>query len=92
MTDVNDGYVDKVESRRRKLYAVAREHGLSREDRLDLAEKFLWCDVESWKDLNDAQISRLLDGFEVHELLTHLADTRLQPSQPEASDPAPTGS
>lgn len=92
MTDVNNDHVDKVESRRRKLYAVAREHGLSREDRLDLAEKFLWCDVESWKDLNDAQISRLLDGFEVHELLSHLKDTAPPRQQPEASDPGSTGS
>jgi hypothetical protein len=71
MSDVNGEMIDKREARRRKLYAIAREHQLTRTDRIDLAEFMLRRDIESWKDLSDGEITRLLDAFEGYELITY---------------------
>lgn len=61
MTDVP---VDTSSDRFRKAHAAADEFGLTREDRLDLAEYLLRRDVRSWKDLTEAQLGRLLDAFD----------------------------
>lgn len=62
--------VDTADARRRKAFMVAQQIGLSRNDRLELAEYILRRDVRSWKDLDDIQISRLLDAMEGFELIT----------------------
>jgi len=91
VSDVNDGYVDKVEARRRKLYLKAREHDLSKSDRIDLAQYFLRRDYTSWKDLSDQEVCRMLDAFEGFELLTFIQGTRheqrpLATFDPESSE------
>jgi hypothetical protein len=61
--------------RRRKAHMMCDKYGFVREDRLELARVLLWRDVESWTDLDDAEISRLLDALEgfafVHWLMTN---------------------
>ncbi len=52
------------EARRRKVLALAREIGLTVDDRMELASALLWRDVVSWADLTDEQVSRLLDALE----------------------------
>lgn len=65
------------EARRRKAYLLAREIGLSRDDRLHLAEYLLRRDVTTWEGLDDEQISRLLDGMESHMLILELYRQRI---------------
>lgn len=50
---------------RRKAYALARELGMDREERIELAQVLLANeDIESWGDLSDGDYCRLLDGME----------------------------
>ena len=60
----------------RKARAYATSCGLSRSERIDLAEIILRRDVASWSDLTEAQVERLLDAFEGLALLRHLLDSR----------------
>lgn len=76
MADVNGEMIDEREKRRRKMYLLARELWLTREDRLDLAEKLLWRDVESWKDLSEPEINRMLDALEGFVLIQFLRAER----------------
>lgn len=64
--------VSVEERRRRKVYALAKELGLSRCDRLDLAEFLLRRDITSWRQLDDGQIGRLLDALEGAQLVDQL--------------------
>jgi len=92
MSDVNDGYVDKVEARRRKLYLKAREMQLTKPDRIDLVQYFLRRDYTSWKDLSDQEACRMLDAFEGYELLTFIQGTRHEQRPLATFDLEPTGS
>jgi hypothetical protein len=92
MSDVNDGYVDKVEARRRKLYCVAREHQLSKQDRIDLCQYLLRRDYTSWKELSDQEVRRLLDAFEGYELISFIQRTTHEQRPLATFDPEPSGS
>lgn len=61
MTDVQRGTQD---ARRRKMFSHADAIGLDRVERIELARVLLWRDVTSWKDLDDAQVDRMLDALE----------------------------
>ena len=67
---------DSVTVKRRKAMAYAKTYGLSRQDRLDLAEIILRRDVTSWKDLDDDQLTRVLDSLEGFALISHLRSTQ----------------
>lgn len=51
---------------------LAKRYKLSRAERLELSAVLLWRDVESWNDLTDAEIVRVLDAFEGFALINHL--------------------
>lgn len=74
--------VGSPQARRKKAFALADELALTRQDRIDLAEAILWRDVESWKHLNDEQISRLLDAMEGYEKISHLLETSAMRAHP----------
>ncbi len=59
-------------ARRRKLFLCAHGCGLTRQERIDLAEYLLRRDVSSWKSLTEAEVGRLLDAFEGHALIAFL--------------------
>lgn len=63
--------------RRRKLFLLADEVGLSRDDRIELAQYLLRRDITSWKQLDEAQVCRLLDALEGHQLISELAAQRV---------------
>lgn len=63
--------------RLRKAMHYADIHGLTRQDRHDLAETILRRDVRSWAELDAGQLERLLDAFEGHALLAHLLAGRV---------------
>ena len=63
-------------ARRRKLFVLAKEIGLTPEERLELASKILWRDVQTWADLDDAQVLRLLDAMEGYESISQLMRMR----------------
>ena len=65
---------DTVEARRRKLHMVAKEIGLSRDDRIELSQYILRRDITSWTELDEAQMTRMLDALEGYGLICHLKD------------------
>jgi len=77
--------------RRRKLFALADEIGLDRDERLELAKAMLWRDIESWKHLSDTQVDRLLDALEGYEKVCWLLRNRVVPPlrRDTATTPAP---
>lgn len=68
---------DMPEARRRKAYVLAREIGLNRQDRLDLAQYVLRRDVSTWKGLDDEQVTTLLTALEGYQLIRELLLTQL---------------
>lgn len=63
---------DPVILRRRKAYTLAKQLKLDRDARIALARILLWRDVESWKELDDSQIQRLLDAMEGFALISYI--------------------
>lgn len=68
--------VDGCERMRRKLWVLASELELSRDDRLELASYLLRRDILSWKHLEPEQIARLLDALEGYSLIKSLLQMR----------------
>ena len=60
----------------RKLYKVAKEIGLRRDERIDFAQILLRRDITSWTQLSDIQERRLLDALEGYELISELLSQR----------------
>ncbi len=68
-TDPNGG---SQTARQRKLFLLAKEIGLRREERIDLAQIVLRRDIVSWKELDDAQVCRMLDALEGYQYVVEL--------------------
>lgn len=60
------------DARRRKLMMLAKEMGLTRDERIELSQMILRRDITSWKQLDDDQVIRMLDALEGHLLITAL--------------------
>jgi hypothetical protein len=60
----------------RKLFLLASEIGLTHDERMDLACYLLRRDITSWKQLDNAQILRLLDALEGWHLIEELCAQR----------------
>jgi len=56
----------------KKALVLAREAGLSRDDRLDLASHLYGHPVASWKALSDDDLDRLLDHLSGWFMVEHL--------------------
>jgi len=54
---------------RKKLFQRCKELGLNRQERIDVAQLLLCRDINSFDDLDEEQIGRLLDAFHMAELL-----------------------
>ena len=68
-------------ARRKKLFVLARKIGLTRDERMEITKAMLWRDIVSWKDLDDAQVDRMLDALEGHIFVTWtLMNRAVQPS------------
>jgi hypothetical protein len=63
--------------RLRKLYAVAKEIGLTDDERIDLAQMVLRRDITSWGQLDETQVCRLLDCIEGYQLISELEAQRV---------------
>lgn len=61
---------------KRRAFAGARRAGLSRTERLEIAEMLLKRDVTSFDRLNETELRRLCDAFEGHWLVTVLHEQR----------------
>lgn len=72
--------VDAAEARRRKLMMLCKEifgdDDRAREERLELATYLLRRDITTYKGLDDAQVSRLLDAVEGYQLIDVLLSLR----------------
>ena len=68
MDDANDGRL----ARRKKLFVMAAQLGLLRDERIELASMILRRDMTSWKDLTDEQVIRLLDAMEGYAFITYM--------------------
>jgi hypothetical protein len=64
------------DNRRRKLYLICDEIGLSRSERIEFSQYLLRRDITTWKTLSDAQVGRLLDGLEGFQLVSELLSQR----------------
>lgn len=62
-----DATPDMLEARRRKLFVLAKEATLTRDERIELSKAILWRDITSWRDLDDDQVRRMLDALEGFE-------------------------
>ena len=80
MTETGTG---NVEARRRKLWVLAKEIGLTTDERIEWTQYLLRRDITSWVGLPDDQVSRLLDGLESYQLLTCLLSMRPGAPQPD---------
>lgn len=69
----------------RKLFLVAKEAGLTKEERLELACYMLRRDIVSWDQLDEVQVLRLLDAFEGFRLISALV--LLRSAAEQADDP-----
>lgn len=69
---------------RRLLFARAGDIGLTREERIELANYLLRPheDITSWAQLDAVQVSRLLDAFAGFELINTLLSLRVRPDVP----------
>lgn len=68
---------DKSRDRRKKAYLMAKEIGLTDDERHALAGYVLRRDATSWKGLSDNQMTRLLDAMEGFVLIHSLFLQRL---------------
>jgi hypothetical protein len=76
-------------ARRRKLFVLADEIGLSREERIEFARVLLWRDITSWGNLGEQQVDRLLDALEGYIFVTHTFMLRAAPQQRRDIMPLP---
>jgi hypothetical protein len=61
-------------TKRKKAMVYADRYGLTRDDRIALAETLLWRDVTSWTQLSEEQLDRLLDALEGYALVGFLRE------------------
>jgi hypothetical protein len=66
--------------RQRKMFVLASEIGLTQPERIELAQYLLRRDIRSWKDLDEAQVCRILDALEGYQLITALRELRVIPA------------
>jgi hypothetical protein len=62
---------------RRRLFVECDRLDLSKDERLELACYLLRRDIVSFKQLDDAQVARLLDAFEGYHLVDQLLSMRV---------------
>ena len=67
---------DEQSARLKKLFQLCDEVGLERRDRIELASVILRRDIQSYKQLDDAQVCRLLDAVEGYEKILWLLATQ----------------
>lgn len=60
----------------RKLFLMADEIGLNRDERVELAQYLLRRDITSWKNLDAEQVLRLADALEGYQLISALLGLR----------------
>ena len=63
-------------AKRRKLFALADEIGLTRDERLEISKAILWRDITSWSNLTEEQVARMLDALEGFEKVRWTLDNR----------------
>lgn len=51
-------------ARRRKLFVMADELGLTDSERIEMSRFVLWRDITTWKTLTAEQVDRMLDALE----------------------------
>lgn len=64
--------VDTSGPKFKKAMAMAKELGLDRDARMELAEYLLRRDIASWTDLEEHQLDRILDAFDGHHYINQL--------------------
>jgi hypothetical protein len=63
-------------AQQQRLFASARNLGMTDAERIDFAEVILRRDVTTWKDLTFVEAGRLIDAFEGYEKITWLLLSR----------------
>jgi len=73
---VTDDERGQGQARYRKCMMLFTRLGITRDERIEFAAILLWRDVESFRDLSEAEIARVLDALEGFALMSHLLSTR----------------
>jgi hypothetical protein len=68
--------VESQSPQRRKLYLLADELGLTRQERMEMARYLLRRDLPTFKALDEAQVCRMLDALEGAQLFIELMRQR----------------
>lgn len=66
--------MDSMTLKRRKAMHYCQLYELTREDRISLAQMILRRDITSWSELDEGQMTRMLDALEGYGLVCHLKD------------------
>lgn len=64
--------------RSRKAFVLAKELDLTRSEREEFATEILQRDVDSWSDLDDEEIGRVLDGLHGAQAFIQLMQMRVR--------------
>jgi hypothetical protein len=76
---VTDDERGQAAARHRKCMMLFGQLGITRQERLEFAATLLWRDVETFRDLSDFEIARLLDALEGFAFISHILSTRVHP-------------
>lgn len=74
---------DSQSAEERKLFLLCDEIGLTRDERIELAQYLLRRDITSFSELEPHQVCRLLDACEGHQLIEALKALRSPTHQPD---------
>lgn len=81
--------VGTPEQRRRKLFVLANQIGLDRDERIEIAKVILWRDIVSWRTLTDEQVDRMLDVLEGFLVVNWTLRNRAVPPSQRDTRPLP---
>lgn len=69
--------MDDVKTRMlKKAHHYCDLYGMTRDERISLAQMVLRRDITSWTQLDEEQMGRMLDCLEGYGLITHLVSER----------------
>jgi len=75
--------------RRRKMFHLADMIGLTRDERIEISRVILWRNIVSWKNLDDAQVDRMLDVLEGFAVVNWTLTNRAVPSSSRDTETLP---
>lgn len=73
----------------RRAFALAKRYHLTRQERVEYAVAVTGADVESWKELTDQQLIKIIVGMEAAAFLLKILGDRKRASRASAGEYRP---